>query len=122
MSKRRPLPQINITPLIDVLLIVLVIVMLAAPLQVKRLPVDVPVTTGLAGTPTAVKALELSITAEGKVFVDKSPVETKDVALFIKPTTSVELYVEKTTPYETFAAVLAKVEEAKPKEVVLVTR
>lgn len=119
--RKRPTSHINITPLVDVLLILLVILMLVAPLAVKRLPVELP-RTELAGTPVLVKALQLTVSADGNLSVDGTPVTTPELRQRIRPDTSVELYIDKSVTYERLAQVANEVQAAGPKEVVLVSR
>lgn len=119
--RKRPTANINVTPLVDVLLILLVILMLVAPLAVKRLPVELP-RTELAGTPVLVKALQVSVSADGGIYLDGSPVSPQELRQRIRPDTSVELYIDKSVTYERLAQVANEVQAAGPKEVVLVSR
>lgn len=120
-SRRRSVPSINVTPLLDVLLILLVVLMLAMPMFVKRLPVDLP-KTDLAGTPTPVKSLAVSLAKDGTVRVESSPIQAAALAALIKPETTVELSVDKDASYEQLAKLVTQVQAANPKEIILVTR
>jgi len=120
MRKRQP-PTINVTPLVDVLLILLVILMLVAPLAVKRLPVELP-RTELAGAPVLLEALQVALEQDGRLHLDGSPVSLSELRQRISPEVSVELYVDKDTPYEQLARVAGTLQAAGPKEVILMTR
>lgn len=69
-----PLSEINMTPLIDVMLVLLVIFMLAAPLLVSAIKVDLP---RQAGAPLASPAAHVAVVldAAGQVFVDDKPLD-----------------------------------------------
>lgn len=120
-TSRRPLATINITPLVDVLLILLVVLMLAMPMFVKRLPVDLPV-TDLAGAPTPMQALSVSVLKDGRLQIKDSPTDLAGLSVRITPTTTVELSVDKEVSYETLAKVVVAVQDRNPKEVILLTR
>ncbi len=120
-SNRRPLASINITPLVDVLLILLVVLMLAMPMFVKRLPVDLPV-TDLAGAPTPMQSLAVSVLKDGRIQVKDSPTDLTGLAVRITPTTTVELSVDKEVSYETLAKVVVAIQAKSPKEIILITR
>jgi biopolymer transport protein TolR len=72
-NRRAPMAEINVTPLVDVMLVLLVIFMVTAPLLKAGVPVDLPDSRAkaLAETPDQVT---LSISAVGQVFIDDQPV------------------------------------------------
>ncbi len=63
-----PLAEINVTPFVDVMLVLLIIFMVAAPLMMVGVPVELPKTTAAKmGQPK--KPVIVSLDKEGKVFV-----------------------------------------------------
>ncbi|MBX3635317.1 MAG: biopolymer transporter ExbD [Rubrivivax sp.] len=70
----RPMSDINMTPLIDVMLVLLVIFIITAPLISQRLPLDLPRAEGAAAS-DAPAFVALAVDAEGRVFVAGVPVE-----------------------------------------------
>ena len=64
----QPMSEINMTPLIDVMLVLLVIFMLAAPLLVSAIKVDLPQQGGAALVQTA-PHIDVTLDAAGRVFV-----------------------------------------------------
>jgi biopolymer transport protein ExbD len=118
---RKTLSAINITPLVDVLLILLVILMLAMPMFVKRLPVDLP-QTSLGGAPTLTHSLTVSLNAAGKLFVDNNPTTLEQLKTKIDATVSVELSVDKDTTYDKIAGVITELQGKGPKDISLMTR
>ena len=69
-GKRQPMADINITPMVDVMLVLLIIFMVTAPLLVTGVPVDLPDSKAKAlksdDTP-----VQVSIDATGQVFIDQ---------------------------------------------------
>ena len=72
-GKRQPMADINITPMVDVMLVLLIIFMVTAPLLVTGVPVDLPDSKAKAlkadDTP-----IQVSIDATGQVFIDQQRV------------------------------------------------
>ena len=74
-GRRAPMAEINVTPLVDVMLVLLIIFMVTAPLLVTGVPIDLPDSTAKAlksdDTP-----IQISIDASGQVFIDQNRVAT----------------------------------------------
>lgn len=64
----RPLSEINVTPLVDVMLVLLIIFMVAAPLMTVGVPVDLPKTTAEPVKPPK-DPVVVTLTKEGKLFL-----------------------------------------------------
>lgn len=120
-SRRSGVAAINITPLVDVLLILLVLVLLAMPMYVKRLPIDLP-RTELGGTPTPQNALSVFLLPGEKVQLGGSDIELNALQARVSASTTVELAIDKSVPYEDIAKVVQAVQARNPKEIVLLTR
>jgi biopolymer transport protein TolR len=118
---RRAVPVINITPIVDVLLILLVVLLLAMPLTVQRLPVDMP-QVSLTGEPVPVQSLVVGVGPGGQLFLERTAAPMESVKRRITNQTSVELAVDAKVSYEDLAKVVASLQEASPKEIVLLTR
>jgi TolR protein len=72
-SGTAPLSDINVTPLVDVMLVLLIVFMVAAPLMASGVKVDLP--TSNARPLTEQKPpIAVSLDAEGKIYIDKTPV------------------------------------------------
>lgn len=120
-NRRKHLATVNITPLVDVLLILLVVVMVSMPMFVKRMPVDLP-QTDLAGVPVVAKSLSVSLREDGSLMLDMSPVTMTDLAKRITPDTSIELSVDRQVRYEQIATTIAALQKTNPRDIALVTR
>jgi biopolymer transport protein TolR len=64
----RPVAEINITPMVDVMLVLLIIFMVAAPLMVAGVPLELPNTSAAKVSQTK-KPMVVSFTADGQLFV-----------------------------------------------------
>ena len=65
-----PMSEMNVTPLVDVMLVLLIIFMVAAPLMTTGVPVQLPKTTAQK-VAQAKKPLEISIDKDGKAYLAK---------------------------------------------------
>ena len=120
-SAHRPLADINIAPLVDVLLVLLVVLMLAMPMFVKRLPVELP-QTSLTGTPTPIKALTVSLLADGTLKLGDSPVQLEVALAKVTSTVSVEISADKDVTYDVLAKTVSQFQARGPQDIVLLTR
>ena len=70
---RAPMAEINVTPLVDVMLVLLIIFMVTAPLLVAGVPVDLPESKAKALDQEA-KPVQISVEGGGAVFIDDTAV------------------------------------------------
>ncbi len=71
---RRVMGEINITPFVDVMLVLLIIFMVATPLMTVGVPVELPKTAATALPAVEEEPLTITITAEGEVLLQKTPI------------------------------------------------
>lgn len=71
----RPMAEINVTPFVDVMLVLLIVFMVSAPLLTAGVPVDLPSSKAKALTQEDEKPLEVSLNANGDIFVGETPVK-----------------------------------------------
>ena len=77
-SGKEPISEINVTPFVDVMLVLLIIFMVTAPLLTVGVQVDLPETS--ADTlPEETEPLTLTINAKGEIFIQESKVEYKKI-------------------------------------------
>ena len=72
-GRRAPMAEINVTPLVDVMLVLLIIFMVTAPLLVTGVQVDLPESKA-AALDQDQRPVSISMDAQGQVFVDDVPV------------------------------------------------
>ncbi len=77
-SKKEPISEINVTPFVDVMLVLLIIFMVTAPLLTVGVQVDLPETS--ADTlPEETEPLTITINAKGEIFIQEKKVEYKKI-------------------------------------------
>ena len=75
----RPMAEINVTPMVDVMLVLLIIFMISAPLLTSGVPVDLPNSKAKPIQTEDSKPIEISVDKDGGVFLGKT--EVKKAAL-----------------------------------------
>ena len=82
-GRYRPMAEINVTPMVDVMLVLLIIFMVTAPLLTSAVNVDLPKTSAGAA-PTDDKPLTISVNAQGQVFLQEEQIEVGDLVVKLK--------------------------------------
>ena len=108
-----PLAEINMVPLIDVMLVLLIIFMVTAPLLTHAVKVDLP---KAASAPNITKPdnVQLAIDAEGRVFWNGETVDAAQLgarakaAAALQPQPELHIRAERSTPYEKVAQVMSE--------------
>jgi len=77
--RTQPMSEINITPFVDVMLVLLIIFMVAAPLSVVGVPVQLPETAANALPSDEEEPLTVTLTAEGEVMIQETAVPTGEL-------------------------------------------
>lgn len=77
---RAPMAEINVTPLVDVMLVLLIIFMVTAPLLLAGVPVDLPDSKAAALDQEA-EPVQLSLDAQGEIFLGDEPITEPQLAL-----------------------------------------
>ena len=72
-GRRAPISEINVTPMVDVMLVLLIIFMVTAPLLVAGVPVDLPESRAAALDQQAAP-VQISLDDQGNIFIDDQPV------------------------------------------------
>ena len=72
-TRRAPMAEINVTPLVDVMLVLLIIFMITAPLLVAGVPVDLPESRAGALDQNA-KPVQIVLDESGAIFIDDTAV------------------------------------------------
>ncbi len=77
-GRHRPMADINVTPLVDVMLVLLIIFMVTAPLMTSGVNVDLP-KTNAAPVNADTKPITVTIKADGQVYLGDDVVSTDDL-------------------------------------------
>lgn len=124
---RRVMAEINVTPMVDVMLVLLIIFMVAAPLLTVGVPVELPKTAANALPAVEEEPLTITLTADGRLILQKTEVaqaelipkltaiaaERQDDRLFLR--------ADGAVAYEAFAQVLGALNAAGFSNIGLVT-
>ncbi len=78
-GRARPMAEINVTPFVDVMLVLLIIFMVAAPLLTVGVPVDLPKTAASALPGDNEEPLTVTLTADGRVQIQTTDVARADL-------------------------------------------
>lgn len=122
----QPMSEINVTPLVDVMLVLLVIFIITAPLLSYAIKLDLPNETAPAAEATST-TIKLSIDAAGKVFFDTDALTDEQVrsrfaaAAKASPPPEVHVRADKATRYERIAFVMSSAQQAGLSKIGFVT-
>ncbi|MDI6854467.1 MAG: biopolymer transporter ExbD [Deltaproteobacteria bacterium] len=124
-NSRQPLSEINVTPFVDVMLVLLVIFMVTAPMFSQGLPVNLP--EAKASPMAHDQPMVVSISRERLVFVGDRQVELADLGGAVKPITpgaggrEILLKSEREVPYGLVVQVMSILKEAGVEKLGIVT-
>ena len=79
-SRNRLNADINVTPLVDVMLVLLIVFMVAAPLLSVGVPVELP-KTDAKSLPSETEPITITVDKDGKVFLQETEVTLDDIVL-----------------------------------------
>ena len=128
-SRRKPvMAEINVTPMVDVMLVLLIIFMVSAPLLTVGVPLDLPQTQAKSLDQDK-NPLTLSVNLKGEVFLNDTQVPINDLVAKLKAITEARggfderIYVrgDKKVDYGTVMKVMGRLSAAGFKRVALVT-
>ncbi|MEO1911204.1 MAG: protein TolR [Paracoccus sp. (in: a-proteobacteria)] len=125
--RNQPMSEINVTPFVDVMLVLLVIFMVAAPLMTAGVPLNLPQTAANAVPTEQEEPLVISIPAEGQMLVMDQPVEDTQVvaalrtALADRQSGRVFLRADGAIPYARVVQIMGALNAAGITDIVLVT-
>ena len=103
-SKAKPFSDINVTPLVDVMLVLLVIFILTAPLLTSAIRLDLP-QSKVAQAGEAPESISLILNVKGEIFLNDKPVSLQSLSQELtrvanqKPHIEVQLRADQAVPY-----------------------
>jgi biopolymer transport protein TolR len=127
--RRRPvMSEINVTPMVDVMLVLLIIFMVSAPLLTVGVPIDLPQTRAKSLDQDR-EPLTLSVNLQGQVFLQNSEIPIDDLVSKLKAVTEARggdderIYVrgDRKVDYGTVMRVMGRLSSAGFRRVALVT-
>jgi biopolymer transport protein TolR len=125
---RPVMAEINVTPMVDVMLVLLIIFMVAAPLLTVGVPIDLPQTQAKSLDQDK-EPLTISVNTEGKVFLQNSEIAVDELVPKLKAITDARggaderIYVrgDRKVDYGTVMRVMGRLSRAGFRRVALVT-
>jgi biopolymer transport protein TolR len=126
--RRAVMSEINVTPFVDVMLVLLIIFMVSAPLLTVGVPIDLPQTQAKSLDQDR-EPLTVSVNLEGKVFLQNSEVPVEELVPKLKAITDARggfeerIYVrgDRKVDYGTIMRVMGRLSQAGFRRVALVT-
>ncbi len=123
----QPMSEINMTPLIDVMLVLLVIFMLTAPLMTSRLKLDLPKADAPPAAQNPPSVMAIALTADGRTHLDEQDITLEALAVQAaaqakaKPDTEVQLRADKVVNYGRVAELIGLLQKAGLHRIAFVT-
>ena len=112
-----PMSAINVTPLVDVMLVLVVIFILTAPLLASSVKLKLP-KTDAASTTVATPSVSLVVDRAGQAYLDNRPVPLNELSqslartAALQPDTEVQLRADENAPYGKVIEVLGAAQKA----------
>ena len=110
--------EINVTPLVDVMLVLLIIFIITAPLMTHKVKVDLPVKTVTAAEDEKATPMTLASDDAGQMYLDDALIDQRGLEDRLRrealrtPQPMIELRADKTTQYKQIAEAMATVKNA----------
>lgn len=106
--------EINVTPFVDVMLVLLIIFMVATPMMAEGLEVDLPQTRQVEVLPTEIDHLVLTVRKDGSMFLDEYRVERDELEGYLQrlvkeKNKSLFLQADKEVPYGIVVDVMGRI-------------
>ena len=121
-----PMSEINVTPFVDVMLVLLIIFMVTAPLLTAGVPVDLPKTSAQP-IAESVEPLVITVNKEGKIFLQQSEIDLDSLVPRLaaitqnKPDTRIFIRGDRNLAYGAIMEVMATTTTAGFTKVALIT-
>lgn len=77
--RSRPMAEINVTPFVDVMLVLLIVFMVAAPMLTVGVPIELPKTSANALPTEKEEPLTVTVTPDGKILIQKTEVSPEQL-------------------------------------------
>ena len=125
--RMKPMSEINVTPFVDVMLVLLIVFMVTAPLLSVGVPVDLPETRASQITDEATP-LTITIKADGEIALQNRVIERQlliprlEAVARSKPETRIFVRGDRAVPYGEVISVMAEVQAAGFSRVALITK
>ena len=126
-NRTRPIAEINVTPFVDVMLVLLIIFMVAAPLLTVGVPLELPKTAARAVPTEQEEPLTISVQADGVISIQNEPIAEDQLIPKLmavaaeRASDKLFLRADGTIPYERVVQVMGALNSGGFANIVLVT-
>ena len=113
-----PMAEINVTPLVDVMLVLLILFMITAPLMTHKIRIDLPQANPNTVETTPPEPIDLAVKESGDLFWNDEPINEAMLSAQLRvaaqknPQPELQIRAEKTTQYQLIATVMANAKSA----------
>ncbi len=114
----QPMSDINVTPLVDVMLVLLVIFIITAPLMASRLELELPKTSAPTEAVEPEAFVSIGLDAQGQIFWDEQPIDLVTLRQRLQetarrdPGTELQLRADAAVPYGKLAQLIGVAQQA----------
>lgn len=125
-SRRAPMSEINVTPMVDVMLVLLIIFMVAAPMLTVGVPIELPKTQAKALN-SETQPITISVNSKGEVYINDTEIAVDEVVPKLEQIAKTgyqeRIFVkgDRTADYGTVMQVMGRINAAGFKNIGLVT-
>jgi len=112
-----PMAEINMTPLVDVMLVLLIVFMITIPVMQHSVKIELPQASSQKND-VKPESININISAKGQIFWNNAPIDIDTLQIYAQtaakknPQPEVQLRADKNARYETVAQVLASSKRA----------
>ena len=126
-TSRKPMAEINVTPFVDVMLVLLIIFMVAAPLLTVGVPIELPETAASPLPTEQEEPLTITVAPDGRVFIQSEEIAREQLVTKLRAVVAEradnKLFIrsDKTVPYGDIMEVMGALNAGGFTEIGLVT-
>ena len=119
--------EINVTPFVDVMLVLLIIFMVTAPMLQQSLNLSVPETKTVSSSKISKNPFILKIDKDKRIYIGSVPIPIENIssklkAIFeVRENKTIYIKADKSVPYEIVAQTLAEIQASGLKDIHLIT-
>jgi biopolymer transport protein TolR len=119
--RRQALSEINVTPFVDVMLVLLIIFMVTAPLLQQGIDINLPQAKGKELAPS--ERIVVTIKKSGKIYLNKASLTLKELTAKLSKSKNKEVYLkaDKDVPYGNVITVMGELREIGIEKLGMVT-
>ncbi len=116
-KKHEKMSEINVTPLVDIMLVLLIIFMVTAPLLSSNIPIDLPKANG-ESLKSDEKFLDINIDASGNIYIASEIIETKNLVTKVvnvtkeNPEINIMISADRKTSYGNVIEIMGMLKDA----------